>query len=120
MEIHNDFMKAVDAVHIKYCPEKVLQSDPKFLSAKNQVMKVKSFSRASSLSYLELRTQERGLRCCRTCTTGTNPDSTDSTDFESRPFTVSHLCFSETSPSGLYFSEGKNSEEEINYHCTVV
>ena len=26
LEIHNDFMKAVDAVHIKYCPEKVLQS----------------------------------------------------------------------------------------------
>ena len=24
LEIHNDFMKAVDAVHIKYCPEKVL------------------------------------------------------------------------------------------------
>ena len=23
LEIHNDFMKAVDAVHIKYCPEKV-------------------------------------------------------------------------------------------------
>ena len=26
LEIHNDFMKAVDAVHIKYCPEKVLLS----------------------------------------------------------------------------------------------
>ena len=29
MEIHNDFMKAVDAVHIKYCPEKVV--DPNWI-----------------------------------------------------------------------------------------
>ena len=26
MEIHNDFMKAVDAVHIKYCPDKVIMN----------------------------------------------------------------------------------------------
>ena len=29
LEIHNDFMKAVDAVHIKYCPEKVV--DPNWI-----------------------------------------------------------------------------------------
>ena len=53
-----------------------------------KVMKVKSFSRVSSLSYLELRTQERGRRCCRICTTGTNPLSND---FESSPIIVFHI-----------------------------
>ena len=33
LEIHNDFMKAVDAVHIKYCPEKVLDQSVKSWNA---------------------------------------------------------------------------------------
>ena len=64
-DIHSEFMKAIDACHVKYQEDKVANCH-----ARLYYILTCDFPREFWLSYLGLRTHRREQECYRTCITG--------------------------------------------------